>query len=66
MTFHASATSLASAGRNTSRPGMARSEASISTGWCVGPSSPTPMESCVKMCRTGISISADSLIAPRA
>ena len=29
-------------------PGMARREATCSTGWCVGPSSPTPMESCVK------------------
>jgi hypothetical protein len=48
MTFQASATSLASAGRKTIRPGMARSDATCSTGWCVGPSSPTPMESCVK------------------
>ena len=35
----------ASAGRITCRPGMARSEASCSTGWWVGPSSPTPTES---------------------
>ena len=26
---------------------MARSEANCSTGWCVGPSSPRPMESWV-------------------
>ena len=61
-----SATSFASAGRNTSRPGIARSDASCSTGWCVGPSSPTPIESWVKMWMTGISISAESRIAPRA
>ena len=48
MTFQASAISLASAGRRTIRPGMARSDASCSTGWCVGPSSPTPIESWVK------------------
>ena len=41
LTRQASATSLASAGRNTSRPGIARSEASCSTGWWVGPSSPS-------------------------
>ena len=38
-----SAVSTASAGRNTSRFGMARSEARCSTGWWVGPSSPRPM-----------------------
>ncbi len=42
-----SAVSTASAGRNTCRFGMARSAARCSTGWCVGPSSPRPMESCV-------------------
>ena len=45
---------------------MARSDASCSTGWCVGPSSPTPIESCVKTWTTGISMSAESRIAPRA
>ena len=43
----ASSVSTASAGRNTSRFGMARSAARCSTGWCVGPSSPRPMESWV-------------------
>ena len=43
-------------------PGIARSDASCSTGWWVGPSSPTPIESCVKMWITGISISAESRI----
>ncbi len=62
---HASATSLASAGRMSTRPGTARSEAICSTGWWVGPSSPTPMESWVKMWTTGSSISADKRIAPR-
>ena len=63
---HVSTTSLASAGRKTRSPGTARSEASCSTGWWVGPSSPTPIESCVKMWMTGISISAERRIAPRA
>ena len=49
ITRQASATSLASAGRMSMMPGMARSDASCSTGWWVGPSSPTPMESWVKM-----------------
>ena len=48
ITFHASTTSLASPGRRVIRPGMARSEARCSIGWCVGPSSPTAMESWVK------------------
>ena len=39
------AVSLASAGRMSWRPGMARSAARCSTGWWVGPSSPTPTES---------------------
>src|SRR3989442_229943 len=38
--------------------GMARNEASCSMGWCGGPSSPTPIESCVKMEIAGISINA--------
>ena len=66
ITRHASATSLASAGRSTIRPGIARSEASCSTGWWVGPSSPTPIESWVKMWIVGISISALRRIAGRA
>ena len=45
-TRHACAVSLASAGRMTRRPGMARSEARCSIGWWVGPSSPSPTESC--------------------
>ena len=62
----ASTTSLASAGRRVIKPGMARRESSCSTGWCVGSSSPTPIESCVKMWSTGISISALRRIAVRA
>ena len=65
-TRQASATSFASAGRITSRPGIARSEASCSTGWWVGPSSPRPIESWVKRWITGSSISAESRIAGRA
>ena len=49
MTRHASTTSLGSPGRSTIRPGIARRLARCSIGWCVGPSSPTPMESCVKI-----------------
>ena len=37
---------------------MARRPTSCSIGWCVGPSSPTPIESCVKTWIAGISISA--------
>ena len=44
---HAALVSFASAGRMTCSPGMARRVATCSTGWCVGPSSPTPTESCV-------------------
>ena len=43
----ASAVSMVSAGRNTLRFGVARSIARCSIGWCVGPSSPSPIESCV-------------------
>ena len=43
----ATAASLASPGRKTTTLGMARSIASCSIGWWVGPSSPTPMESWV-------------------
>jgi hypothetical protein len=53
---HASATSFASPGRMVISPGMARSDARCSIGWCVGPSSPTPIESCVKMWIVGISM----------
>ena len=57
--------SWTSAGRITSRFGIARSEARCSIGWCVGPSSPTPIESWVKTKIDGISISAAIRIAPR-
>ena len=40
--LQASAVSCASAGRTTLMFGVARSVASCSIGWCVGPSSPTP------------------------
>jgi transketolase len=38
---------------------MFRSDHRCSTGWCVGPSSPSPIESCVHTHRTGSPISAD-------
>ena len=58
----ASAVSLEPAGRTTSRFGVARSVASCSIGWCVGPSSPRPIESCVKTKIDGRCISAASRI----
>ncbi len=64
-TRQASATSLPSAGRMSITPGIARIEAICSIGWWVGPSSPTPIESCVYMWMSGSSISADSRSAPR-
>ncbi len=45
---HASRTSWASQGRMRARFGIARRAARCSTDWCVGPSSPRPIESCVK------------------
>ncbi len=62
---HASATSLASPGRIVIRAGIARSDAICSIGWWVGPSSPTPIESWVKMWMVGISISALRRIGAR-
>jgi len=60
----ASAVSLKPAGRTTSTFGVARSWASCSIGWCVGPSSPTPIESCVKTKVDGMCMIAASRIAP--
>ena len=58
-TFQAYVVSFASAGRITQRFGIARSAARCSTGWCVGPSSPSPTESCVQTQTTGRFMSAD-------
>jgi hypothetical protein len=44
----ATAVSTVSQGRQTSICGMRRRLATCSTDWCVGPSSPSPMESWVK------------------
>jgi hypothetical protein len=46
--------------------GVARSMARCSTGWCVGPSSPSPMLSWVITYCTGSPISAESRIDGRA
>ena len=54
--------SLASAGLNTIRLGIALSMERCSTGWWVGPSSPTPMLSWVNTYVTGSSISEDRRI----
>jgi hypothetical protein len=61
---YASAVSFAPAGRITLRFGCARSIASCSIGWCVGPSSPRPIESWVKMNTEGIRITDARRIAP--
>ena len=45
---HATAVSTVSHGRHTCMLGMIRKLATCSTGWCVGPSSPNPIESWVK------------------
>mmetsp|Transcript_130491 Transcript_130491/g.194283 ORF Transcript_130491/g.194283 Transcript_130491/m.194283 type:complete len:216 (+) Transcript_130491:134-781(+) len=55
---YAPTVSSGSAGRMTSMLGNVRSDDTVSTGWWVGPSSPTPMESCVRMYVTGSSASA--------
>jgi hypothetical protein len=47
-TRQASTTSLASAGRGVSMPGIARNKANCTTGWWVGPSSFIAIESCVQ------------------
>ena len=60
-----STVSTASHGRNTSRFGIARSAARCSTGWWVGPSSPSPIESCVITWMTRSPISAARRIAGR-
>ena len=60
-----SAVSTASAGRNTSMFGIARRLARCSTGWCVGPSSPSPIESWVATKITRWRISAASRSAGR-
>lgn len=44
----ATAVSVVSAVRQTSMFGIRRRLATCSIDWCVGPSSPRPMESCVK------------------
>ena len=56
---------MPSAGRNTVSPGIARSESSCSIGWCVGPSSPTKIESCVNTKIDFCFISAASRIEGR-
>ena len=61
----AATVSRGSAGRQTCRFGIVRSAATCSTGWWVGPSSPTKMESCVNTNVTGCSISAARRMAGR-
>ena len=57
--------SLASAGRRTRSPGIARMAASCSTGWWVGPSSPSPTESWVQTNNDLYPDSAARRTAPR-
>ena len=61
----ATTVSAVSPGRQTSRPGISRSDAACSIDWCVGPSSPRPMLSCVKTWITRCFISAAMRIALR-
>ncbi len=65
ITRHASAVSVASAGRSTTSPGIARSAARCSTGWWVGPSSPSATESCVHTHVDRQPVSADRRTEPR-
>ena len=60
-----SAASTASAGRSTSMLGIARNEARNSTGWCVGPLVPTPMELWLNTNSTGRPIMAAMRIEAR-
>ena len=62
----ASAVSTVSAGRKTHVLGVAREMARCSTGWWVGPSSPSPIESWVITNTVGIFISAAMRMAGRA
>jgi hypothetical protein len=64
-TAQATAVSAVSPGRQTSRFGMRRSDAACSIDWCVGPSSPRPMESCVNTWITRRFISAAMRMALR-
>ena len=47
-------------GRRIARCGIARSDISVLDGWCVGPSSPRPIESCVQTKIVGRWLSAAS------
>ena len=61
----AAAVSFASPGRITVSWGIARSDATCSTGSWVGPSSPTPIESWVQTYTTRSFCRAASRTAPR-
>ena len=63
-TFHAYAVSVESAGLKTWKFGIVLSIDSCSIGWWVGPSSPTPMLSCVSTYISGVFITELNLIAP--
>src|SRR5699024_3517291 len=56
---HAAWVSLPSAGRMTDKLGIALREGNCSIGSCVGPSSPTAIESWVNTYVTGVCIKAD-------
>ena len=63
---HATIDSTASHGRHTDMFGINRNVAACSTAWCVGPSSPRPMESWVNTKTTRCPISAAIRSALRA
>ncbi len=62
----AASVSTSSQGRHSSMFGISRSEATCSTGWWVGPSSPRPIESWVSTKMLGTFISAAMRRALRA
>ncbi len=64
-TRHATVVSLASAGRRYQRFGIVRNAMWCSTGWCVGPSSPSPTESCDHTHSVSSPISAERRTAGR-
>src|SRR5690625_98069 len=64
-TRHAACVSFPSAGLIKDRPGIARNEGNCSIGSCVGPSSPTAIESWVNTYVTGVCIIEDKRTAGR-
>ena len=64
-TSHDSDVSIVSQGLNTIKFGVDLNMDRCSMGWCVGPSSPSPIESCVNTYITLTPIRADNLMPAR-